>query len=229
MELLSLYRQVDEENRRFILNMAENNPHAKLLDCGCEKGDFTKILAEKVGTDDVWGIEFLDETARLAKENGINVYRVNLNGRLPIEDETFDVVFANQVIEHLYETDLFLKEIYRILKNRGYTIISTPNLAGFHNIFSLIFGKQPFPAHISNEVILGNSFDPKRGMKHGGKGAVHLRTFTHEGLKELFEYHGFKVEKIVGVGYYPIPNTIARFLSRIDRKHAVYLTMKLRK
>jgi len=73
---------------------------------------------------------------------------------------SFDVVFANQVIGHLYETDLFLKEIYRMLKNGGYTIISTPNLAGFHNIFSLIFGKQPFPAHASNEVILGNSFDP---------------------------------------------------------------------
>lgn len=67
----------------------------------------------------------------------------------------FDLVHANQVIEHLYETDLFIKEIYRILKKGGYAIISTPNLAGLHNIVSLILGKQPFPAHVSNEIVLG--------------------------------------------------------------------------
>lgn len=76
---------------------------------------------------------------------------------------------------------------------------------------------------------MGNSFDQKHGMKHGSKGAIHFRIFTYETMKELFGYHGFKVEKIVGVGYHPFPNVIGRFLSRIDKKHAAYLTTKVRK
>lgn len=229
MGLLSLYHQVEQENRRIIRDMVEEDIHAKLLDCGCGRGEFTRELSEKIRTNDVYGIEFVNEVAQLAEENGIKIYRANLNERLPIEDEMFDSVHANQVIEHLYGTDVFIKEMYRILKMGGYAIVSTPNLASFHNIISLIFGKQPFTSHISNEVIMGNSFDPKRGMIHGTEGEIHLRIFAYEALKELFEYHGFEVEKIVGVGYYPFPNAVGRFLSWIDKKHAVYLTMKVRK
>ena len=229
MKLLSLYHQVEHENRKAILDMVEENLSAKILDLGCGKGEFTKILSEKVGTTDIYGIEFVDAVAQLAEESGIKAYRANLNEKLPIKDEMFDFVHANQVIEHLYETDVFIKEIYRLLKEGGYAIISTPNLSSFHNIISLIFGKQPFTVHISNEVILGNSFDPKHGMKHGSKGEIHLRIFTYEALKELFEYHGFEVENIVGVGYYPFPTWLARVLSHIDKKHTVYLTMKVRK
>ena len=229
IRLLSLYRQVEQKNREVILGMAEENPRAKLLDCGCSDGEFTNKLADKIGSRAVYGIEFVEEVAKRAEEKGITVYHSNLDKDFPIESDTFDVVMANQIIEHLYNSDLLVKEIYRVLKNGGYAIVSTPNLASFHNLIALLFGKQPFPAHVSTEAILGNSFDPKHGMKHGSKGEIHVRVFTYEALKELFEYYGFRVEKIVGVGYYPFPDRIASFLTRIDKRHAVYLTVKVRK
>ena len=37
MRLLSLYHQVEHENRKAILDMVEENPNAKILDCGCGK------------------------------------------------------------------------------------------------------------------------------------------------------------------------------------------------
>ena len=111
----------------------------------------------------------------------------------------------------------------------GYAIISTPNLAALHSIISLLLGKQPFTAHASNEIILGNSLNPAHGKKHEHRGSVHLRVFTYESLRDLLKYHGFKVEKMVGVGYYPFPIRIARFLSWLDKRHAAYLTMKVRK
>jgi 2-polyprenyl-3-methyl-5-hydroxy-6-metoxy-1,4-benzoquinol methylase len=132
-------------------------------------------------------------------------------------------------MEHLPETDRFVKEVHRILKPGGYAVISTPNLASFHNIFSLFLGKQPFTAHVSNEVIPGNSLDSKCGMRHASKGEVHMRIFTPEALKELFKHHWFTAERMIGVGYYSFPGPVAAFLSKFDKIHSVYLTMKARK
>ena len=50
-----------------------------------------------------------------------------------------------------------------------------------------------------------------------------------QGLKELLEAHNFKVEKILGAGYYPLPGRLARILSKIDKRHAAFLTIKVRK
>lgn len=143
-----------------------------------------------------------------------------------MEDESIDFICANQVIEHLYEIDLFVKEIHRVLKQGGYAIVSTNNLASLHNIVSLLFGRQPFPSHVSNEVIVGLLLKSLCG-KHKSQGSIHLRIFTYAGLKELFKYHKFKVEKIVGVGYYPFPIRLSRLLSWLDKRHTVYLTVKV--
>lgn len=65
----------------------------------------------------------------------------------------------NPVIEHLFDTDNFVSESFRILKPGGYTIVSTVNLASWHNIFALILGYQPFDfANISIKGTIGNPF-----------------------------------------------------------------------
>jgi len=40
----------------------------------------------------------------------------------------FDLVFAGELIEHLYDTDYFFEEANKVLKAGGYLIITTPNL-----------------------------------------------------------------------------------------------------
>jgi len=228
MNLGRLFDIAYRENMDVILRMVEPDENAKILDCGCGNGDFTTELANRIGTSHVYGVELIEELAEAAENRGIKVYQANLNEKLPIGDETFDVVHANQIIEHLFETDRFIREIYRVLKQGGYAIISTPNLASLHSIVSLLFGKQPLTAHISNEIKVGTLVNP-RYSKHSGKGSAHLRIFTYDGLKKLFEYYGFRIEKIIGVGYYPFPTRIARLLSQLDKRHAAYLTMKVRR
>lgn len=230
--LKKLQDSADLENRRAILNLVESNKSAKVLDCGCGEGDFTKELGRRIGTTELYGIEAAEEFMGQPQERGVKVYMVNLNEVLPIDDESFNVVHANQVIEHLYKTDVYIRELHRILKRGGYAIISTPNLSAWYNIFFLILGLQPFPAKVSDEVhSLGNRFDPGYRVKRERNYPAHshLRIFTRNALKELFQHHGFKVEKIISVGYYPFPTGIARLLSRLDPRHSVYLTMKVRK
>ncbi len=44
-----------------------------------------------------------------------------------LPDESFDTIVSFQVIEHIKDDHLFLKEIYRLLKKGGKAIVSTPN------------------------------------------------------------------------------------------------------
>ena len=228
---VQLEQSTDAENRRVILNLLERDSSAKVIDIGCGVGDFTVEIGKKIGTPELYGVDILEECAEQAEQKGVKVCLANLNEPLPIDDEAFDVAHANIVIEHICRTDIFVKEIYRILRYRGYAVISAPNLAGIHNIVSLILGLQPPTAFVSDEIELGNPLSPsyrgKRSSNPNYQG--HKRIFTYGTLKELFEYHGFKVERIVGVGYYPFPVNIARILSRIDPRHGAYLTMKVRK
>lgn len=226
--LYKVYRQTEQTNRSEILDIVEPRPGGRLLDCGCGNGEFTVQVARRAHVSDAYGIECVEERIGEAIDRGIIVTKADLNEPLPYEDRFFDIVHANQIIEHLFNTDLFLKEIKRVLRPNGYAVVSTNNLASWHNVFSLALGMQPTPLHISNEAIVGNAFDPLRGTRHPSQGDSHLRVFSFQGLRELCLYHGLKIEGLKTAGYYPLPPGLARLVCKIDSVHGVYLIAKLR-
>ena len=138
--LYRLFRQTEEENRQVILKLLEPRPGAKLLDLGCYDGEWTLQLAKQVGAAEVSGVEVVPEIAEIARAKGLHVVEADLNGRIPLPDSSFDVIHANQVIEHLHDTDRFASEVCRLLAPGGYAVISTNNLASAHNIVSLLMG-----------------------------------------------------------------------------------------
>jgi methionine biosynthesis protein MetW len=228
--LIKFQYSTEDDNKIRLLELVDRNPSAKILDLGCGNGDFTRELGRKVGTENIYGTDIVSELMISAKSKGIIVCESDLNTAIPYRDETFNLVCANQVFEHLNNTDLILKEVFRVLKENGVFIISTPNLASWHNIACLLLGWQPFATSLSDEINVGNPLHTTYKMNPaGGLYPVHRRIPTYRGLKELLEFHGFKIEQIIGVGYYPFPRYIAKFLSRFSPKHSVYLTMKVRK
>jgi len=52
---------------------------------------------------------------------------------LKFEDNFFDVVICFNVLEHVYEVDLAIKEMYRVLKNKGLLLVSVPFLYPLHD------------------------------------------------------------------------------------------------
>ena len=194
-----------------------------MLDLGCNDGAFTRQLADRVGAAEVHGVEFVDALAGEARARGVDVIAHDLNEPLPYQDGSFDVVHSNQVIEHLVRTDTFVREIRRVLRPTGYALLSTNNLASWHNLFSLALGMQPMPCHVSDEIVLGNRLDPRRGEEHPEKGFTHLRVFSYQALRELLELHRFRVEQLLTSGYYPFPPRVADVLCRIDRRHGAFL------
>lgn len=218
-----IFRASEEENRQAIMGLLAGRRAERLLDLGCYDGAFTSRLAECVSAGEVAGVEFLEEHASKARAKGIEVRAADLNGPLPFDDGEFDLVHANQVIEHLKRTDLFLAEIRRLLGPGGVAVLSTNNLSSWHNIASLVLGYQPFPAHVSDEVIVGNPLSPFDGQRHADPGQTHLRLFTARALAALAEHHGLRPEAMSASGYYPLPPRAARTAARLDPRHAAFL------
>lgn len=229
VQLLQKWGNVGRENRRDVLSLCEPNPEAKLLDLGCGNGEFTLKVAERIGTGNVFGIDIVKDNVEQAKAKGIDCYQADLDGaKLPFEDESFDAVCANHIIEHVSDTDGFVKEVHRVLKPGGYAVISTPNLAAWHCIVFLLLGWQPHPAQVSDEdVAIGMRFygatdTPSRKTGYPN----HRRIFTFRTLKEFVEYHGLKVQKSMGSGMFPLPSPLARLTCTLDKRHATIVSVK---
>lgn len=221
-----VFRETEDENRRVILGALRPVPGGSLLDLGCADGDFTLQVAARAKAERVCGVEFVEPWAERARANGIDCVVADLGARLPYDDASFDVVHSNQVIEHLPRTDVFLREIRRVLKPGGHAVISTNNLASWHNVVSLVLGWQPTPCHVSDEVIVGNPANAYEGYEGAVDGQQHLRVFTGRALAGLAAFHGLTLDLDRTAGYYPLPVALARVMTRIDRRHGAFLVQR---
>ena len=99
------------------------NSESVVLDIGCGRDTFGesvyKIARRRVGID-------LEE---YAKENTTmdEVHVLHPNDKLPFENESFDIVTAQWVFEHIDLPDQFSEELLRVLKPGGAIIFMTPN------------------------------------------------------------------------------------------------------
>jgi len=222
------YRQMERTNRNQILQLIEPRPHGRLLDCGCGDGEFTVRLANRALVAEAYGIERVDERIAEAADRGVIVTKANLNHRLPYRDHFFDIIHANQVIEHLMSAGLFLAEARRVLCADGYAVFATSNLGSWHNILSLALGLQPTPTLIGNEAVAAHVFDPLQHSHQAYLDDGHPRVYSYQSLHDLCSHHGFSVEATRTVGYYPLPPSLARLMCRIDSTHGAFLIIKLR-
>jgi len=228
-KLLRYYDRSVAECASSILENIPVVPGCTLLDTGCSNGVFTLRWAEAAQARRVMGIEIFETVAAEARERGIEIVSSDLNGPFDVADESIDVVTANQVIEHLYNTDGFLREILRVLRPGGVLVLSTNNLASWHNVAALVVGAQPFPADVSTNPDIGKLVRVIGDDTGGWASFTHLRVFSHRALKEMMAAHGFIIERIQGIGYYPLPSRVAARVAAADPRHAAYLTLRCRK
>ena len=198
---------------------------ARVLDLGC--GDGQNFLYYAPPGAVLQAVEGSVEYAEMARARGIDVLVEELDQKLPFDDGEFDVVVSNQVLEHLPNTDLFVAECFRVASPNGLVVISTENLASWHNIGALLLGWQAFSLTnvCSQRPGLGNPLanlrfeDPYEGKMQ------HRRIFSYRGLSELMTAHHFESVTLDGAGYYPLPLRVAQ----MDPRHAAFLTVSGRK
>lgn len=96
--------------------------YLKILDVGCGDGSIGKCL-RKMGHH-VISVE-LPKVAVLAKKGfGVASIVAGDAETLPFCNEAFDVVVAAELLEHLWDPNVFMKEAHRVLRLGGHLIIS---------------------------------------------------------------------------------------------------------
>ena len=193
-----------EDRQKKVLEIFSHYEFERILDIGCGDGNFSVLLKEACKAKEVYGIEISEKEVEIARKNGVKCYQLDVDEEdFPFEDNYFDAVTALELIEHLFDPDHFLDEVYRVLKPEGIFVLSTPNLASIHNRIALLFGYQPFSMNPSHRYRVGHiteifnlhKSNPDEGVK---READHIHPFTLKALKMLLHRYNFKIVKVYG-------------------------------
>ena len=122
-------------------------PGQRVLDVGCRSGALTRAYLHG---NEVVGIDVdrfaLDDAARL----GIETHWADAEGGLPFDDESFDVVVAGELLEHVRDPAGLVGDARRVLRAGGMFVGSVPNGFRLKNRLRFLAGRKPEddPTHL---------------------------------------------------------------------------------
>jgi 2-polyprenyl-3-methyl-5-hydroxy-6-metoxy-1,4-benzoquinol methylase len=160
----------------------------RVLDVGCGEGFFAAALV-RAGAE-VVAVDVAAEPLRRARSNrpALDLRLVEPEAPLPLEDASFDVVWAGETIEHVADTAQWLSELRRVLRSGGLLLISTPDHPPLSRLWAGL-SRAAFQAR----------FDPR---------ADHLRFYTRQLLAELLADFGFAEVTVSGAGGLPLARRV---------------------
>ncbi len=155
-------------------------PNTRVLEFGCATGYMSAELSSRLGCT-ITGVEVSEEAAEEARRHCARVIvgdaeRLDLDSVLG--EERFDVILFADVLEHLREPQSLLAGVRRFLSPAGNVIASIPNVAHGSVRVALLQGEWRYrPVGLLDDT--------------------HLRFYTRDGVRDLFEGSGYVVTQWV--------------------------------
>lgn len=149
-----------------------------ILDVGCGTGNKMLYLHQE-GYTNIIGIDYEPKAFKkmLIKHPELNIKQGNAENLSQFRDKQFNLAYCNQVLEHLPNPKLAIKEAYRVLKKNGAYVIGIPN--GDHlndkiiRLIQKIYYKkydhlQRFKLNDIKSILIKNKFSLKKITKSNG-------------------------------------------------------------
>ena len=108
--------------RGIVAKVGSQMSSIRILDVGCGTGANLEMLSQ---FGEAEGVDVSDDALEFCRGKGLNVQK-GLAEKLPYEDGAFDVTTALDVVEHLDDDVAGLKEMFRVTKSGGYSLIFVP-------------------------------------------------------------------------------------------------------
>jgi len=97
----------------------------RVLDAGCGKGRFAKALHQRYADAEITGLDVSEELLKHVPK-GIRAVKESILN-MPFEDNTFDVVYCIEALEHVVQIDKAVFEMTRVLRPGGRMIVIDKN------------------------------------------------------------------------------------------------------
>ncbi len=176
----------------------------KILDLGCRDGQLTQFFSKE---NTVLGVDIDREALKRAeKALSIETKWLDLNREWPFEENSFDVIVACEILEHLYYPHLFLQRVYKTLKKEGLFIGSVPNSFRIRNRF---------------KFLLGNEFETDK---------THVSMFSYFSLQEILQelFSSLQIVPLQGkiLPWAPVKENSFFFLKRLFARDLLWCAEK---
>jgi 2-polyprenyl-3-methyl-5-hydroxy-6-metoxy-1,4-benzoquinol methylase len=167
-----------QNTRPEVMELIPNEPNC-VLELGCGEGVFGKALKKRYQCK-VTGIELFDKAAQQAKKNLNMVFVDSLDTFDFSKLQTYDLIVANDVLEHLIDPWSVVGKLREHLSDDGFFVASIPNIQYHHILTSLLKGRWDYG-------------------DFGILDRTHLRFFTRQTAVEMFLKNGFKLYSITPI------------------------------
>lgn len=167
----------------------------KILDLGTGEGVWLEQFVKHTNGENVFASEYDSEQVEMLKKEGSVALQAGIPAEnikncpgenLAFEENFFDIVFQNEVLEHVQDDEQTLRECYRVLKPDGRLVFFTPNRGW------------PFEQHgmfFRGKYYWGNiPFLPWLPTFIFKKFAPHVRNYSWRELRNKLKNAGFEVE-----------------------------------
>ena len=151
-----------------------------VLDVGCGSGINSKYISD-LGHD-VTGVDISYQAITKYRKRGFKGEVADIESGLDFEDNSFDMAFCSEVMEHLINPEYLTQELFRVIRKGGKLVISVPNSAFWIYRIGAMFG------YTVTE------------LQH----KMHLRFFTIRSMVKILRNTGFVISEICGRNIYLI-------------------------
>lgn len=187
-----------------IINLAGRNK--KVLEVGCASGYLSKILSG-AGCD-VTAIEIDPQQAEKAKPHCSRVVVGSADDQAVLKEveDRYDIILFADIIEHLLFPEKTIMRLKTYLKERGFIIVSVPNVANWKIRMNLLIGRFEY----ADEGIMDST---------------HVRFYVIKTIRQLLEKSGLRIETFVP-GATRMPKFLLKMFPSLFAVHLIFKAVK---